>query len=215
MKKKYFFITGIGTNVGKTVISAILVEALKADYWKPIQAGDLSFSDTIFVKSLISNSVSHFHKEVYALHLAASPHYAAQEENIEIRVSDFSIPATENHLIIEGAGGVLVPLNEQELMIDLMVKLDAEIILVSENYLGSINHTLLSVEALRHRGLTIRGIIFNGKHTPSTEKFILSYTQLPCLLRVEQEEEANPVMIRRYAEIIRENNFLGTNFDRT
>ena len=140
------FVTGIGTEVGKTVIAAILTEKLKADYWKPVQAGDLDDSDTMKVRALVSNSVSVFHEEGFRLNHPMSPHAAAERDGVEIGLEDFEMPQTENHLVIEGAGGLMVPLNDQDCVIDLIEGSGTEVVLVSRNYLGSINHTLLSIE---------------------------------------------------------------------
>ena len=182
---KTYFVTGIGTDVGKTVCSAILVEALKADYWKPIQAGELDNTDSARVKALISNSVSKIHPEQYRLKAAMSPHAASKSEAIEIELSEINVPQTSDALIVEGAGGVMVPINSKgELVLDLMSGLDPEVILVSRNYLGSINHTLLSVQALKHRGLSIAGIIFNGESNPATEEIILKISGLKCIGRI-------------------------------
>ncbi len=184
---KKYFITGIGTEVGKTAISAILVEALHADYWKPIQAGDLHQSDTDIVKRLISNTKSQFHPEAYRLNTAASPHVSAMIDDLTISLDKINLPETKNHLVIEGAGGAMVPINGNgDLMIDLMKKLDAEVIIVSKNYLGSINHTLLTVDAMNARNIKIKGIIFNGRPEPSSEEYILNYTKLHCLGNVEE-----------------------------
>jgi len=178
MPSKPLFVTGIGTGIGKTIISAILVEKLKADYWKPIQSGDLEDSDTNKVKSLVSNSITRFHQEAYRLTQPFSPHKSAAIDGIAIDPEKITLPATENLLIIEGAGGLMVPLNNNFLMIDLIKQLDAEVILVSQNYLGSINHTILSVYALKKEGIPIRGIIFNGVKDIYTKDFILAYTGL-------------------------------------
>jgi len=172
MYKRPIFITGIGTGIGKTIISAILVEKLKADYWKPIQSGDLENSDTLLVKSLVSNPISKFHPEAYRLTQPFSPHKSAALDGIEIDPAKIIIPETGNQLIIEGAGGLMVPLNDHFFMIDLIKQLDAEVILVSQNYLGSINHTLLSIDALRSREIPIKGIVFNGDSDEWSEKVI-------------------------------------------
>ena len=147
------FITGIGTGVGKTIVSAIVTEALQADYWKPVQAGFMEGTDKTVVRDLLSNHTSRVHEEVYKLKLAASPHIAAREENIEIDLEkiyrDYSqLLISNDHVVIEGAGGIMVPLNEREFVIDLIKILDAKVILVSRNYLGSINHSLLTAEIL-------------------------------------------------------------------
>lgn len=202
-----YFITGIGTDVGKTVVSAIFTEALEADYWKPLQAGNLEQTDTDVVKSLVSNTVSKFHPETYKFKMPASPHKAAEAEGIEINSKNFILPDTTNSLIIEGAGGLMVPLSENFLMIDLIKQLNAEVILVSMNYLGSINHTLLSVEALNARNTSIKGIIFNGDRDEATENFILGYTKLPCLLRIAKEEKFTKQTVKKYSEILSSETF--------
>jgi dethiobiotin synthetase len=180
---KPLFVTGIGTDVGKTIVSAILVEKLQADYWKPIQAGDLDNSDTIKVKQLVSNTTSVFHPEAYRLKQPFSPHKAATLDGVGIDIKKIKMPKTDNQLIVEGAGGLMVPLNNTHLMIDLIDKLKADVILVSRNYLGSINHTLLSVEALLNRGINIRAIVFNGDADQYTENVIAANTRhkIPCL----------------------------------
>jgi dethiobiotin synthetase len=199
---KRFFVTGIGTDVGKTIASAIVVEALQADYWKPIQAGELDNTDTMKVGSLISNSTSVIHPEKYLLTQAMSPHAAAEIDRIKINISDLVSPETSNTLIIEGAGGVMVPINDESLVIDLIEKLKVDVILVSMNYLGSINHTLLSVHALRSRNINIAGIIFNGKTSKSSEELILKYTGLKCLLRIDEEKTIDKNVILKYKELL-------------
>ena len=198
-----YFITGIGTGVGKTVVSAIITEALHADYWKPIQAGDLECSDTYKVKNLVTNSRSIFHPEAFRLRNAMSPHAAAALEGIKIIPVEIETPETKNNLVIEGAGGVMAPLNNSQTMLDLMLHLKAEIVLVSSNYLGSINHTLLTWQILKTANLRIKGIIFNGEENQESEKFILQYTSLPLLLRINQEEPLTKDVILRYAELIK------------
>ena len=195
------FISGIGTEVGKTIVSAVLTEALQADYWKPVQAGNMEFSDSQTVRNLISNKKSVIHPEKYAMYLAASPHLAAKEEGIKIRVADFEIPETKNEvLLIEGAGGLMAPLNNKETMINLAKHLEAKVVLVGINYLGSINHTLLSAYALQKEGIDVMGIIFNGrKHDPS-EKVIQKLTGLPVLGRVERLAEPTKELIAQEAE---------------
>ena len=195
-----YFVSGIGTEIGKTISSAVLVEALKADYWKPIQAGELENSDTQKVKRLISNTKSQFHQEIYRLKEAMSPHAAAQREGIEIQLTQCQAPSTENTLIIEGAGGLLVPLNNTDCIIDLIPHFNAETILISQHYLGSINHTLLSVESLQKRGLSIKGILFNGKENKETEQIILSKTGLPSLGRIPTLKSINKDTIKTVAQ---------------
>ena len=175
------FISGIGTEIGKTVVSAVLVENLQADYWKPIQSGELDNSDSMLVERLISNKKTIIHPEAYRLTQPFSPHKSAALDGINIDLDKIILPKTENRLIIEGAGGLMVPLNDQDLIIDLIKKLDAEVILVSKNYLGSINHTLLSVELLKNRSIPIRKLIFCGESNPSSEDVIYSQTGLDSL----------------------------------
>lgn len=195
-----YFVTGIGTEIGKTISSAVLAEALEADYWKPIQAGELENSDTQKVFNLISNTKSQFHQESYRLKAAMSPHAAAQREGLEIHLSNCKVPSTENTLIIEGAGGLLVPLNNTDCIIDLIPHFKAETILISQNYLGSINHTLLSVESLQKRDLSIKGILFNGKENKETEQIILSKTGLPSLGRIPTLKSINKDTIKTVAQ---------------
>jgi dethiobiotin synthetase len=196
---KRYFITGIGTGVGKTVLSAILCEALKADYWKPIQAGDLEHSDTVSVKKLVSNTHSIFHPEAYQLTFPLSPHASAEKAGITIDPSTIQVPQTTNHLIIEGAGGLMVPLNRKTLYIDLIPAFNAEVILVSKNYLGSINHTLLSAESLMLRNIPVRGIVFNGEENPDTESIILEMTGFNFLGRIPQVDVIDSVFIQQQA----------------
>lgn len=170
------FISGIGTDVGKTIISAILVEKLQADYWKPIQTGANTDSDTRTVKNLISNKQSHFFKESISLTKPVSPHEAAALEGVSISPDQLILPATSNNLIIEGAGGLMVPCNETLMMADLVTYFGAELILVCRHYLGSINHTLLSLELIKARQLNLRGIIFSGEQNLASASFILDYS---------------------------------------
>jgi dethiobiotin synthetase len=197
------FITGISTDVGKTVASSIIVEALQADYWKPIQAGDLEHSDTHKVQSLVSNKQSQFHPNSYALQTPASPHLAAAKDGITIDLNQIQEPETNNHLVIEGAGGILVPLNDTQSVVDL-IQSDYKVIVVSRHYLGSINHTLLTIEALQNRKIQVAGIIFSGDENSSTESIILSRTAVPCLGRIEQEPYFDSNVISEYADAFRD-----------
>jgi dethiobiotin synthetase len=198
------FITGISTDVGKTIASAIITEALEADYWKPIQAGDLDHSDSHKIQNYISNNKSVIHENSYKLNTAASPHLAAEKEGITIDLKNIIEPKTNNHLVIEGAGGVLVPLNSNDFVIDL-VQPDYKIIIVSRHYLGSINHTLLTIEAIKNRGLTIAGIIFNGNENKATESIILKHSKLKFIGRIQEEPYFDQNVISEYADLFREN----------
>lgn len=156
------FVSGIGTNVGKTIVSAVLTEALQADYWKPIQSGTIEGKDSDTIKSLISNTHSIVHPETYLLREPLSPHFAAKLENITIDFTYVNPPLTGNTLIIEGAGGLLVPINNNEFVIDLARKFHCEIVVVISNYLGCINHSLLSIDYLVRNNFVINSLIFNG-----------------------------------------------------
>ena len=197
-----YFITGISTEVGKTISSAIIVESLQADYWKPIQSGDLDNSDMMKVKSLISNSISTFFPSSYEFDYPASPHLSAQMEGRHIELAHIKRPHSSNTLVIEGVGGLFVPLNERNTILDLMLPTD-KIVLVSRHYLGSINHTMLSVEALQRRGLNIFGIIFSGEENTATESWIASYTQIPIIGRIEEEPFFDKNTIKKYADLFK------------
>lgn len=198
------FITGIGTDVGKTVVSAVVTQALETDYWKPIQAGDLDQSDTHKIRAYVSNSKTKFYENSYALHTPASPHYAAEIDGVSIDVNKIIEPKTKNHLVIEGAGGIFVPLNNHDTIIDL-IQPDYKVIVVSRHYLGSINHTLLTIEALKNRNITIAGIIFNGEENKATESIILSKTNVNYIGRLETEPYIDQNVINEYADLWREN----------
>lgn len=167
------FITGIGTEIGKTVCSAILVEHFKTDYWKPVQSGDLHYTDSNKIEKWTDNT--YCHPETYRLQLAASPHQSAKAENIQISLDDFHLPDTQNSLIIEGAGGLMVPLSDDIFMIDLIEQLKLPAALVVRNYLGCINHTLLSIMALEQRNIKLEYLILNGEFPEDTERVICNY----------------------------------------
>lgn len=201
MTYKPIFITGIGTEVGKTVVSAVWVEKLKADYWKPVQSGDLAYSDTDRVRSLISNEATVLHPEAYRLSQPFSPHKSAALEGIQIRMDHFTLPKTDRQLIIEGAGGLMVPLNEKDLMIDLIRKLQAEVVLVSKNYLGSINHTLMSLDMLKMRGIPVSRIVFCGNPDQSSEEIILKHTAVQ-VSRIPQFKELSRNTIKNFVQTL-------------
>ena len=203
------FITGISTDVGKTIASAIIVEALQADYWKPIQAGDLDNSDSHKIKRYISNDKTVIHENSYKLNTPASPHLAAELDGITIDLKKIAAPNPDsyrdkNHLVIEGAGGIFVPINDKDCVIDLIQK-EYKVIVVSRHYLGSINHTLLTIEALKNRKINIVGIIFSGNENKSSEAIILNKTGIKCIGRIEQEPYFDQNVIKEYADLFREN----------
>ena len=171
MSKKYF-VTGIGTSVGKTIVSAVLVKLWNAEYWKPIQSGDLESSDSLMLRALVGNELI-VHPERYKLNTPASPHYSAEVDGVEISIQDFQLPETNSNLIVEGAGGMFVPINDQEFIIDLAEHLDLPVILVCSDYLGSINHSLLSFHSLNERGITVGYIVLNGEFKESSRRILI------------------------------------------
>jgi len=191
-----YFLTAIGTDSGKTLASAIVAKALNADYWKPVQAGSPTDSETI--NRLTEGEVT-VHPEGIILKKPASPHDSAKEEKINLRIEHLVAPDSSNDMIIEGAGGILVPLNDNQTMIDMVNIYSAEIILVSDLYLGSINHTLLTLEAIKKRRLSLKGIIFNGPSNTESEDIILKKAGVPLLLKINKEKEINPDIINQYA----------------
>ncbi len=197
------FVTGISTEVGKTIVSAVLVEALKADYWKPVQSGDLDYSDSDKVRELISNDKTVFHENSYALHTPMSPHASAAIDGVEIKLGNIKEPETVNHLVIEGAGGLLVPLNDTDTIFDL-IQPNHLVVVVSRHYLGSINHSLLTINALLERGFKTV-IVFSGDPHPTTEDIILKKTGIPTLGRIKEEPAFNREIILQYAEQISPN----------
>ncbi|MBL7887761.1 MAG: dethiobiotin synthase [Flavobacterium sp.] len=198
------FITGIGTDVGKTISSAIVTQALEADYWKPIQAGDLDNSDSHKIQRFIANDKTIIHPNSYKLNTPASPHLAASIDGITIDLKQIKEPKTKNHLVIEGAGGLLVPLNDNDYIVDLIQK-DYKVIVVSRHYLGSINHTLLTLEALKSRKISVAGILFSGDENQSTEAIILSKTEAKYIGRIDNEPYFDQNVISYYADKFREN----------
>ncbi|MEY2921524.1 MAG: ATP-dependent dethiobiotin synthetase BioD [Bacteroidota bacterium] len=198
------FITGIGTDVGKTIAAAIITQALEADYWKPIQAGDLDNSDSHKIQKYISNNKTQIHSNSYKLNTPASPHLAAAIDGVSIDIKQINEPKTKNHLVIEGAGGLLVPLNDTDCIIDLIQK-EYKVILVSRHYLGSINHTLLSFEALKNKNIPIAGILFSGEENKATEEIILAKTKAKFIGRIEEEPYFDANVIQYYADEFRDN----------
>ena len=197
MKQK-IIVAGIDTDTGKTVASAILCKALKADYWKPVQAGDLENTDSHNVKRWSPETI--IHSEAYRLTQPMSPHAAAAIDKIAIEESKLHIPETNNNLIIELAGGLMVPMREDYLNIDWVASTGLPVILVSNYYLGSINHTLLSLYALKSRNIPLMGIIFNGEKNTSTFEVIMNRSNVKCLLELDREKEITPEIISHYAE---------------
>lgn len=192
-----YFVTAIGTDCGKTLVSAILCEALKADYWKPVQAGLPRDADT--VRGLVTNRQTVIHPETYLLKTPASPHAAARIDSVNIKLNSFKLPPTNRTLVIEGAGGCLVPLNDQDFVVDLIAQTGGQVVVVSNYYLGSINHTLLTAALLREKNIPVAGIIFNGKENVASREIILRHTRYKVLLEIDQESKVDAATVTKYA----------------
>lgn len=195
-------VAGIGTEVGKTVVSAVIVQRLEADYWKPVQAGNLDRSDTMTVRRLAPGGTV-FHPEAYRLQDAMSPHAAAAREGVLIDRLNLALPPTTNALVVELAGGLIVPLSSGLTNIDLLPDWNLPVVLVSNYYLGSINHTLLSAEALARRNIPLLGLVFNGDAVATTRSAILENTGLRALLDIEHTDRLDPAWIAKQAEKLR------------
>lgn len=197
---RQYIISGIGTEVGKTVVSAIISEALSATYWKPIQAGELDQSDSIKIADY-TESVKIL-PEAFKLNYAMSPHAAALKDGVSIGESDLEIPNVEGHLIIEGAGGLMVPVNSNGLLyVDLFSKWELPLILVSRHYLGSINHTLMSIEILQKRNIEIAGIVFIGDENETTEKAILATSGCKMIARIPLVSSVDKAFVMEQAKV--------------
>lgn len=197
-----FFITGISTDVGKTVVSAIVTQALHADYWKALQSGGMDHSDRSEVQRLVSNDKTQYYEESYFLNTPMSPHKSAQIDGITIDIDQIKRPETDNHLVIEGAGGILVPLNDTHTVADLIMP-DDKIILVSSGYLGSINHTLLSIEYLKSKGLKCAGVLYNQVTLAGTIEIIEKMTGIPTIGHIDNIVDLNAQAIEEQAQLLR------------
>lgn len=202
------FITGIGTDVGKTLVSAIVTEALQANYWKPIQAGYADGTDAEWVRGVLTNKRSIVYPELYKLALPASPHIAAREEGIDIDMSAIKrhcelLRAPDSQLIIEGAGGLLVPINEKEFIADIIRLLQARVILVSRNYLGSINHSLLTATLCKQYKLDVLGWIFNDQFMQYEEE-IVKWSGFPKIASIPKINNPDKKNISEQATAIKD-----------
>ena len=196
-------IAGIHTGIGKTICSTIIAEALGFDYWKPIQAGDLNTSDTIFVTKHTTDLNIRIHEEAYRLTQPMSPHAAAKIDNVEIKLSNLHLPKCDNSIIVETAGGIMSPLSDTLVNLDLIKYLNLPVVLVTNDYLGSINHTLLSVEILRGANVPILGLVFSGEKEESSRTFIQNYTKLNTLFEIPFFQELNTQTIKLFANSIK------------
>lgn len=171
------FVTGTDTDIGKTVVSAALCAGLPAGYWKPVQAGTEPETDTGKVRFWTGLPDEYFYPETFQLKLPRSPHAASEAENIRIDLDDFELPEQkQEHLVVEGAGGLLVPVNRRDMILDLIRKLDIPVLLVAKSGLGTINHTLMSLHMLKHSGIDIWGVVLNGDRHESNEDAIRHFS---------------------------------------
>lgn len=191
-----FIVTGTDTNIGKTVFAAGLAGALGAHYWKPIQAGVDPEGDKETVAALSGLPASHILSEAYRLTTPASPHLAARIDGVEIGLDRLELPQVDGPLVIEGAGGVLVPVSETLLMADLFAHWGVPVILCARTGLGTINHSLLSIEALRKRGIPIAGIAFIGDPHAENERIIPALGKIPCLGRLPHLDPLDAATLR-------------------
>lgn len=201
MNNKGYFVTGIGTGVGKTIVSAVLCKALGADYFKPLQCGELDAPETEKISSLVPGT--YIHPTLYALREPVSPHRAARMEGVEICLDRIQLPQSDRIVIVEGAGGLLVPLNDTETIADLAYKLNLPLVLVVNHYLGSLNHTLLSLEYIRSRKLPFAGIIFNGQPDAESERIIGLLGRADVLGSVAHMDKPNPEQVAQAAANIK------------
>ena len=203
-----YFLTGIGTDVGKTVVSAILCELLQATYWKPIQSGDLQNSDSKKIQEWLNNTVEII-PEAHLFSEALSPHVASKIDGVSINSAMINLPKTAGNLIVEGAGGWLVPINEAGITFaDLAEQWNIPIILVSRHYLGSINHTLLTIESIKARKMTIHGIIYVGEPLPDTCEIIEKISGVKTLFSVPLFDKVDTENIKLFVKELVSNGIL-------
>lgn len=195
---KGLFITGIGTDVGKTVAAAVITKALHADYWKPAQCGELDNSDSIKIARLTGLKTL---PEAYCLQAPMSPHAAADLEGIELKIDEIELPKSDRHIVVEGAGGVMVPFNSNETYLDLMVKMNLPVVLVTRHYLGSINHTMLSWKVLKEAGLNVIALVISGKSHESTESYFAKQMNVPFIRINELEEVSSETIVDEAARL--------------
>lgn len=207
MKCNIIFVTGIGTGIGKTLVSAILAEALQADYWKPVQSGLEEATDTETIRSLTSKSAVRCWEEAYKLQTPASPHLSARIDNVHITIDEIVASFKRQYregstVVVEGAGGLMVPLNENHFFPDLIQALQAQTVIVSNQYLGNINHSLLTAEVLKSKKLSPLGWVFNETYR-AIELDIIRWSRIPVIGRLEKEEHVNTAVVKRYAKVFR------------
>jgi len=191
-----FFITGTDTDVGKTLVSAWLATHLGASYWKPIQAGTEPTIDSATVQALAELPSERVWPEVYLLPEPIAPHEAARRAGITLDMAKLRMPEHQGLVVVEGAGGLMVPITDKAYMIDLAGQLDLPIILVARSTLGTINHTLLSIEAIRRRGLPLAGVVVSGPETPHNRAAIERYGQIEIIAEIPWLETINHSVLK-------------------
>ncbi len=194
---KGLIVCGTDTDVGKTIISSLLVQGLNAQYWKPIQSGLIDGSDTKYVQQLLGLKDENFIDEIYKFKAPVSPHWAAEKEGTVIDVSKINIPIIKKPLVIETAGGLLVPINRQKLQIDMIKDWALPIVLVARSGLGTLNHTLLSIEALKTRGIPLKGIILNGSLHKDNPQTIEEFSGIPILAQIPIFKNLSPQTLEK------------------
>ena len=200
MNTRILALTGIHTDIGKTICSAVMVQALGCDYWKPIQAGGLAHSDTLRVRELITRTDVCLHPEAHQFERAASPHAAARAENTYVHLDDLSPPYTTRPLLIETAGGVCSPMTQQHTVADVLAHFAVPTLLVVRHYLGSISHTLSAIDALNTRGVHLLGLLVNGEPNSDSEQFISEYARVPILARIDELPHISRTSIHMQAQ---------------
>ncbi len=200
MVERSVIVAGIGTEVGKTVVSSILCEVLNARYWKPVASGSEDGpAESVSVARLIRNGGDRIFGERYLFNKSLSPHVAAAMEGVEVSLDELSPPVCEGPLVVELAGGVMVPLNGSSTNLDLINRLQLPVVVVSRHYLGSINHTLLTLAALRQADIPVQGVIFNGEELPDTERIISTLGRVAVIGRVPTFQEVSQEVISSFA----------------
>jgi dethiobiotin synthetase len=177
-------ICGTDTDVGKTVVSALVVQGLGATYWKPVQSGLEGGGDSGRLQALLQLPATRLLPEAYRLQTPVSPHWAAELEGITIDPARLALPAVAGALVVETAGGLLVPLRRDWLQIDQLATWGLPVLLVARSGLGTLNHTLLSVQALRQRSIPLLGLVLNGPLHPDNPSTLAALAQAPVLAQL-------------------------------
>lgn len=195
---KRLFVTGTDTEIGKTLVAALLVAGLDGYYWKPVQSGTDEGSDAVWIREKTGLPKGRFLPETYRLKGFLSPYAAAALEDVTIDLSEIRMPelAASQHLVMEGAGGLMVPLSGKWLVIDLIKQLGTTVLLVARSGLGTINHTLLSLEKLKSSGIEVFGVVMNGPRDDDNRKAIEHFGKVRVLAQIEPMGEMNAEVLK-------------------